>query len=409
MLQSILYSLATVPLFASRPFLAAFLTALLARWGTHIPWLGDKEVVIALSHSPEWFQSSLCLLVLGILALGEVLAAKHAEVRAVMEEIDAWVKSAVALLVALALIDKQDAETIKHIQHQGLGLHSFWSFCVAGLTWCVAKLRQGALAIVHEIDDHDDIGLQTALSWAENSWVVLGVFFFVIAPLLALVLSLLAAAGLWLAQRWAKKEEERKRIPCANCATPIYPHALRCQSCGKELASPRAVGVFGQPKEKPAEDLARHRFLLIARKRCPVCATRLVKRAVQQPCPACKTVTFTSWREFEEYRREIDSRLLPTLLVCLCFSAIPVVGVIPGVIYYRLNLVTGFRGYIPPVSGCFARIWVRFVHWGLILMQPIPIVGALMLPLMCWSTYAVYRRALNGNAKKALPAAAAAA
>lgn len=408
MLKSILYSLATVPLFASRPFLAAFLTALLARFGTHIPWIGDKEVIVALSHSPEWFRSGWCLFALGALATGEVLSAKHAEVRAILQEADAWLKSAVALLVALALIDKSDADTIRHIQHQGLGLHSLWSVIVAALVWCAAKLRQGALAIVHEIDDHDDIGLQTALSWAENSWVVLGVFFFVIAPLLALVLALLAAAGLWLAQRWARRAEERKRIPCTKCATPVHPHALRCPNCGHELESPRAVGVFGQPKNEPAGDRARQRFLLIARKRCPVCATRLVKRALQQACPACKAVTFAGWREFEEYRYEIDARLWPTLLVCLCFSAIPVVGVIPGVIYYRLNLVTGFRGYIPPVSGCFARIWVRFVHWGLILLQPVPLFGALMLPLMCWSTYAVYRRALNGSARKALPASAAA-
>ena len=409
MLQTILYSLATVPLFASRPFLAAFLTALLARWGTHIPWLGDKEVVIALSQSPEWFRSGWCLLVLLLLATGEVLSAKHAEVRAVMEELDAWVKSAVALLVALALIDKSDADTIHKIQRQGLGVGSIWSVFVAGGVWCAAKLRQGALSIVHEIDDHDDIGLQTALSWAENSWVVLGVFFFVIAPALALCLALLATAGMWLARRWAEKEEERKRIPCANCATPVYPHALRCPACATPLASPRAVGVFGQPKQHAAEDLGRQRFLLIARKRCPVCATRLVKRAVQQPCPACRTVTFASLREFEEYRRDIDARLWKTLFVCLCFSAIPVVGVIPGVIYYRLNLVTGFRGYIPPVSGCFARIWVRFVHWGLILLQPVPLFGALMLPLMCWSTYAVYRRALDVSVRKSLPAAAAAA
>jgi len=404
MIQSVLYSLATVPLFASRPFLAAFLTALLARYGTHIPWIGDKEVIVALGHCPAWFQSGWCTLVLAALALGEVLSAKHAEVRALMQELDAWVKSAVALLVALALLDKQDAETIKHIGHQGLSIDSIWSLVVAVSVWFAAKLRQGALSIVHEIDDHDDIGLQTALSWAENSWVVLGVFFFVIAPMLALFLSLVAGAGLWLAQRWARKEEERKRIPCANCATPVYPHALRCPSCNTALSSPRAVGVFGQPKSKPAEDLVRQRFLLIARKRCPVCATRLVKRAVQQACPACKTVTFTSWREFEEYRREIDSRLWKTLFVCFCFSAIPVVGVIPGVIYYRLNLVTGFRGYIPPVSGCFARIWVRFVHWALILLQPVPLFGALMLPLMCWSTYIVYRHALNGSARKGLPA-----
>ena len=66
--------------------------------------------------------------------------------------------------------------------------------------------------------------------------------------------------------------------------------------------------------------------------------------------------------------------------------------------------MTGLRGYIPPVSGCFARIWVRFVHWGLILLQPIPVIGALMLPLMCFSTWFVYRHALNGSARKALPA-----
>lgn len=407
MLQTVLYSLATVPLFASRPFLAAFLTALLARFGTSIPWLGGKEVVVALSQAPEWFRSPTCLGVLALLALGEVLAAKHAEVRAVMEEFDSWLKSGVALLVALAVIDKQDAQTIRSIQHQGLGLDSIWSACIGGLTWVTATLRRGAFAIVHEIDDHDDIGLQTALSWAENSWVVLGIFFFVIAPAVALVLSLVAALGLWGAQRWARRQEERRKIACAGCATLVYPHALRCQSCGRELASPRAVGVFGQPKDAPAPDLGRQRFLLIARKRCPVCATRLVKRAVQQACPACRTVTFAGWREFEDYRREIDGRLGRTLLVCLAFSAIPVVGVIPGVIYYRLNLVTGFRGYIPPVSGCFARLWVRFVHWGLILMQPIPLVGALTLPLMCWSTYAIYRRALNGRAKKDLVAAAA--
>jgi hypothetical protein len=52
---------------------------------------------------------------------------------------------------------------------------------------------------------------------------------------------------------------------------------------------------------------------------------------------------------------------------------------------------------------------VRFVHWGLILLQPIPLLGALMLPLMCWSTYAVYRRALDGSVRKALPAITAAA
>ena len=63
-LASILYSLASVPMFASRPFLAAFVTAILARFGHDIPWLRDHEVIHALSRSPEWFTSTWTLLLL---------------------------------------------------------------------------------------------------------------------------------------------------------------------------------------------------------------------------------------------------------------------------------------------------------------------------------------------------------
>src|SRR5205823_9271297 len=119
-LASILYSLASVPMFASRPFLAAFVTAMLARFGHDIPWLRDHEVIHALSRAPEWFTSTWTLLALGALATAEVLAAKHSEVRALLHDFDGFVKSAVAVLVSLALLDESTADTIRHIERQGI-------------------------------------------------------------------------------------------------------------------------------------------------------------------------------------------------------------------------------------------------------------------------------------------------
>ncbi len=279
---------------------------------------------------------------------------------------------------------------------------------VGGLTYLTAALRRGVVGVLAEIDDHDDIGLQSLLSWVENSWTVLGLLFLVIFPLVALVLSALTALGLWLFQKRAEKREQRSKVPCTQCATPIFPHATRCHVCGMPVAAPRGVGVFGTPKDTPAADLARHRFDLIARKRCPVCATRLTERAVRQACPTCATVTFANQIEFQAYLDALQQRLPKTLLLCLAFSAIPVVGVIPGVVYYRLTLVTGLRGYVPPLRGCMARVMIRVINWGVIALQPIPILGALIVPLMCVSTYSIYRQTLKGRATKDLPAAAAA-
>lgn len=398
-LPAFIYSLASVPMFASRPFLAAAVTALIAKFGIHVPWLCDHEVVVALSRSPEWFRSWPLLLVLVALAVTEALAVKHAEVRQVLDEFDGYLKSAVALLVSFAILDKDTAETVKSIQRAGFGFENIFSVLVAGLVYAMAGLRRAVFGLIAEVDDDDDIGLQSVLNWAENSWTVLGLLFLVIFPIVALVLSALSALGLWLARRRAERREKRSKIPCANCSTPLFPHATKCHACGNPLAAPRAVGVFGTPKAHPAPDLERHRFELIARKRCPVCATRLKQRAVRQPCPTCKTVTFASRAEFDDYLDALQGRLPKTLLVCLGLSAIPVVGVIPGVVYYRLAVVSGLRGYVPPLRGCLARVMIRVIHFGIIALQPIPVLGALIVPLMCLSTYTIYRSSLKGRAR----------
>ncbi len=393
-LPAILYTLSSVPIFASRPFLAAFVTALLARFGTGLPWIGDNAIVVALAGSPAWFQSTTCIVVLGFWALLEVLSAKSPEVRQILEQVDGLVKAGVAMLVSFALLDADTAKTIGAIQKAGLSFDSAWALVIGASTWLAAGVRRKAVELVFEADEGDDIGLQSLLAWAENSWALLGILFLVIFPLAALVLSLLTTLGIVLVRRRAEAREERAKVPCTSCATPIRPHATRCHVCRRELAAPRAVGVFGQPKARATDDPARHAFDLVARKRCPLCASRLSKCAVQQACPTCAKVTFASPAEFERYLEVLAARLPRTLLVALGLGAIPLLGVIPGVIYYRLNLVAGLRGYIPPLAGCTTKWSVRVLHFAVIVLQPIPLFGALVLPFMCWSTYAIYRRSL---------------
>ena len=405
-LPGFIYSLASVPMFASRPFLAAAVTVLVAKFGMDLPWLRDSDVVLALSRSPEWFTSWPMVIAVVALAVTEALAVKHAEVRAFLNEFDGYLKSAVALLVSFAVLDEQTGDTLRSIQRAGIGLGTFFSLIVASLVYALAGLRHAVMGVLAEVDDDDDIGLQTVLNWVENSWTVLGLLFLVILPSVALALSALATFGLWLVRKSAERREQRSKIPCASCATPVFPHATRCHACGTPLAAPRGVGVFGTPSDAPAPDPVRHRFDLIARKRCPICATRLKKRAVRQACPACRTVTFASQAEFQLYLDALQRRLPRTLWICLGLSAIPVVGVIPGVVYYRLALVSGLRGYVPPLRGCLARVMIRVVNWGLILLQPIPILGALIVPLMCASSYWIYRSSLNGRAEKDMAAAA---
>ena len=394
-------------MFAARPFLAAFLTAVLAKFGDHIPYLADSKVIQALAHSPEWFRSWTTLLVLVALSVGEALASKNPDVRAVMEDLDGWVKAGVSLLVSYALIDGETAQTIKDIQRHGFGVESVWSVVCAVGTFFVAFLRRGALWIVHEVDDGDDIGLQTVLNWVESTWTVSGLFFIVLFPIAAIVLSALTALALFGLRRWKEKRDERTKLPCASCGAPVFPHATQCPKCRHAVAEPRAVGVFGTAKAGPCADRDKQRFELIGRKRCPVCATRLKQRTVQQACPECRAVTFANEREFHLYLDVLAKRLPKTLLVSLALSAIPIVGVVPGVVYYRLTLISGLRGYVPMMRGCVSRVLLFFIRWILIALQPIPILGALVIPLMCLSSYWIYKRALVGRARKDLAASAA--
>ena len=94
-----------------------------------------------------------------------------------------------------------------------------------------------------------------------------------------------------------------------------------------------------------------------------------------------------------DYIASIDRRVPSVLVVCFLLGLIPVLGVIPGVIYYRLSIVAPFRRYIPPGRGLLLRWVVRLAVLVLVAFQWVPVAGGLAVPSMALINYVAYRSA----------------
>jgi hypothetical protein len=93
------------------------------------------------------------------------------------------------------------------------------------------------------------------------------------------------------------------------------------------------------------------------------------------------------------YVASIDRRVPLLCAVCFVLGLIPVLGVIPGVIYYRLAIVAPFRRYIPPGRGFVLRWGVRLAILVLVAFQWVPVAGGFALPAMALINYGAYRMA----------------
>ncbi len=387
-----LQTLVAAPFFASRAFLATFVTALVARFGASVPWLGDSRAVEVLAGAPGWFTHDVTLVLLGFVAFLEFVATKNTDARRMMDSADSWMKAGLSLLVSLAILSPSDAALFAP-QTMGIG-EALVALFPAALVLGLAQMRGRFFSFLGDVDEADDMGLQRLLLWAEDGWVVFGLSFAAFFPLLALVVFVLTLAVLAAAQRGATWLDAKRRDTCAVCGHLHHPTAPHCSSCRTPLEEPAAVGVFGQAASSTARDRDAHPLDLVSRKRCPFCAERLVGRGPSLTCADCGTTTFASHRDLERYLTHLDRQLPKTMLVCFAFSAVPLLGIVPAVIYYRLSLVSGVARYVPPASNMATRWTVRLVNIVLICGQPIPILGAFLLPLMAGTNYALYRRAL---------------
>jgi hypothetical protein len=388
----ILQAFGSSTFFASRAFLPAFLTALSLRYGQHIPMIQGLELIENAAASPTWFTHGGVIGLLGALSTLEFAATKNADARQIMDQIDAYSKTAMAAGTSSGLLSVADSAFIEDIQKAGL-TDGWLPVLAAAPVFFFATLRGSVFAFLAEADTDDELGVQKLLAWLEDAYVTFGFFALLLYPAVMIPLLGLGIFTLFLIQKGLEKREAATQIPCASCGEKIFPCATACYHCDAAVESPTEVGALGQPKSTPATDPANQAYRLVSKKRCPSCATRLTERSVDQTCSTCGHQLNGDPDFANQYSEYISSRLPGTLLVTGLFSLIPIVGLIPGVIYYRLTLVAPFRGYIPFTKRLLIKFLIAILFFFLIALQIMPGIGVVSVPLMALTNFLSHRSA----------------
>ena len=393
--------------FGSRAFVPAFALSLCLRLG-YGGAVAGALTGMSPGAVPAWFTSDACLIVLGVLAALEVASTKVAELREVFDAAGPYVKPAMAALTVLGVLSAADSSFVTGTVGERLTEASaaamippaasgaFLAGLVAIGAWGVAVARSAALAPFAEADEDDAAGVQHALAWAEDLWALCGPVLLLLFPLVMLAVVAAVTGLLVRLRRRRQAAEDARRLPCVSCGEPVYACALACPACRTPVASPRSVGFLGTGTDRPIADPARHALELASKKRCPTCAARLAGRSVDPRCDACGRRPFADGSFADDYLGHVARRVPGVLVVCGALSLIPVVGLVAGVVYYRLALVAPFRRYLPRGRAFGTRLGLRVLFVLLAAFQVVPLLGGAVVPIMAMANYAAYRRAWLG-------------
>jgi hypothetical protein len=391
--QSLIHSLGSIGVFPSRAFLPAFVTALLLRFGDSLPLVGQSGLA-AKVDAPTWFVCNTSLVILGLLSCLEFWATKNADVRQLLDQFDGPLKSLMALITSLGVASAQDAELVRSIQQAGVA-DGLFGLMAAGCVFFLTSARRSLYELLTEIDSDDSLGIQRLCSWAEDAWVIFGAVMLVVFPLFMILLTAVVFGLLYLWQKAAQAREERLRVACASCGSPIYRCAIECPACGATHRDACSVNWLGLPRSDRPADPTHHALHLLAVRRCPSCATRLKQKRPRQTCECCHREVFADDAQLAAYLQLVQARLAQTLLICFLLGLVPVVGVVPAIVFYRIHLVSPLRRYVPFGSALLAKWLGRFACFAVLSVQWIPFVGVGSLPIMAAINYGIYRRAFQ--------------
>lgn len=405
-LTAVLTGANSVGLFASRAFVSAFAVAACLKFGPSIAIVQNSGILQQIDPTtiPSWFTHDITVTILGVLALLEIAATKSADARQLLNEVDAFLKSGVSFVSTLAatgIITAQDEDVIKQIiswqepVRAGLG-DDATNVVIAGFTaggvYFASIARRNLLGVLMEADPDDDTMVGGLLSWLEDLWALLGTLLLILFPLVMLAITGVILALLAMLQWRARRRDAKSKSPCANCGALMYRSAMACPSCRTPSEAVHAVSWLGGSKESLAEDRAAQPAHLIQKQRCPVCATSLNAGRVRQACAACRHEVFADNAESQAYLTALDRRYPLVLMITAALSLIPIVGLIPAIVVYRLRLIAPLRRYLPMCRrvpmGCALKLLFMVLIW----VQVIPGVGAIAVPIMASISYGSHRQ-----------------
>lgn len=389
-LSTLLYLTGASGFFTSRAFIPAFFTSVFLRYGHLFPWLGDQEFLQVSGSEPTWFTNNWTILALGLLSIIEVGATKIPEAQEMLDSVHKYAKTGLAALAAMGVLGAKDVSFIEQTISQAGMFDTVVAAVFAGVVFFFNTLRSGFMEVLMMADPDDDLGIRNLISWFEDLWSSFGVFLLIIYPFLIIGILGIMLAIFVLARKWAEYKEDKSRIPCPSCSELVYACATACPHCHARLPSPKDVGFFGQTVDRPAQPGKEHEFRLISKRRCSSCATRITERRLPQDCPACGHSILGDPVDQDAYVAKVRKRLPKVLGITFLMSLVPVLGVIPGIIYYRISLIAPLRTYIPAGRGFLLKWTIRILFLVLISLQLVPGLGGFMVPLMALISYLLY-------------------
>ena len=393
-LSSLLYLSGASGFFTSRAFIPAFFTAAFLRYGNAfssvIPSLENLPFIQASGTEPTWFTSNYTILALGVLSLLEVGATKVPEAQELLDGVHKYAKSGLAALTAMGVLSMSDANFVQDTISQANVFDMVVSGGIAVVVFFFNTLRSGFMELLAVSDPDDDLGVRTLISWFEDLWASFGVVILLVYPLVIITILGVILGFFFLIRKYAEYKEQRSKVSCATCGELIFACATSCPKCHSVQTDPRDVGFFSQTIDRPAQKGKDHELRLISKRRCPKCASRITERKLPHLCPTCKNTILGDPADQQVYIAKVRNRLPKVLGISFLISLVPVIGIIPGIIYYRLQLIAPFRAYIPGAKGLALRWVVKLIFLILIFLQITPFLGGFVVPTMALISYGLY-------------------
>ncbi|MDQ8186073.1 hypothetical protein [Pelagicoccus sp. SDUM812002] len=398
-INSLLYATGLSGFFASRAFLPAFAAAFAMKYGHLVPWLGNIEFVQKMADAPTWFTHPVVVWGLGALALAEMLAERSPEIRELLDEGLVYAKTGLSAATSYGLLSAADAAVVGDLVSQAGFLDSIPAAISGGLTFFLTLTRNGVVGILSEADEDDSLGMRKFISWCEDVWATFGVWVLLAIPAAVLLLNGVVFGILFVIRKRHEGKMEASRVECPKCQTRINCFATACLNCDTPNENPVALGFLGGMLEEKQSDLTAQKVRLIEIKRSPKSGEKVKGRGADIICKEDGVAIFGDREVNEQYFKTVDDRLPKVLIVSAALGFVPILGLIAGVIYYRLQLVAPYRRYLPWSKGFLTKWLVRLV---LLILAALQIVGfgIFAVPAMALINHWMYRGAFRSGLKK---------
>ena len=382
----LLHAVGTIPLFASRAFLPAFLTSLLFRFPNLVPFtqVDAPSAELFITKTPV-------IIVLGILAVLEILADKNTDIKTIWLQGEPFLKPLIYSVMLLGVVDNDSEAIMQGIYQAGMGEYVmvfFTAGAVYGLTVLRASIQQWLL----EIDSDGSLFLNFIFSSIEDTFVFFGFLWLLISGTTAIIFFALVVGILYLWQRKIKANEEKQKIVCSSCQHKNPPFALECCNCHAPQDEIYKIGFLGQKKDqqidKAASDRKKQMLSLIAQERCGFCANKTSKKI----CPTCKKEhVLNSSENRKAYVMFVQKRYALWLPLSIALGFIPVVGIAIAVMGANLYVFAPLKRQIPAVKAVGVQILTKLLIFLVIFFGSV--AGFILAPLYCSIRFFMWRTA----------------